>query len=153
MLFNPMNRVHTHPHFVFGSPSWQSLHVSICLHFSYKVDVFVTHSDWLQLSLTAFVKNCHRVTMKIKLMLPRVKIQGDGSYSLVCEDVYCEVIGDLFIYIWGGYRGTTGVSLPIYRYIQGDVGMDQPFLPLNMWQDGKCSTSIYQWDEEFWAMI
>ena len=100
MLFNPMNRVHTHPHFVFGSPSWQSLHVSICLHFSYKVDVFVTHSDWLQLSLTAFVKNCHRVTMKIKLMLPRVKIQGDGSYSLVCEDVYCEVIGDLFIYIW-----------------------------------------------------
>ena len=99
MLFNPMNRVHTHPHFVFGSPSWQSLHVSICLHFSYKVDVFVTHSDWLQLSLTAFVKNCHRVTMKIKLMLPRVKIQGDGSYPLVCEDVYCEVIGDLFIYI------------------------------------------------------
>ena len=99
MLFNPMNRVHTHPHFVFGSPSWQSLHVSICLHFSYKVDVFVTHSDWLQLSLTAFVKNCHRVTMKIKLMLPRVKIQGDGSYPFVCEDVYCEVIGDLFIYI------------------------------------------------------
>ena len=83
--------------FVFWSPSWQSLHVSILsFTFSCKAHVFVTHIliQWL----VAVLADCHPVIMKIQLKLSTVKIKGAGSYLLVCEYVYCTVIGDSFLY-------------------------------------------------------
>jgi hypothetical protein len=46
-----------------------------CWHFSYRACAFCKAcSDWLQLPLAALHINRHRVTLKIRLMMPRVKM-------------------------------------------------------------------------------
>jgi hypothetical protein len=46
-----------------------------CCHFSYRTCAFCkAHSDWLQLPLAALHLNRHRMTSKIRLTMPRVKM-------------------------------------------------------------------------------
>jgi hypothetical protein len=56
-------------------PDWRFFALLFCWHFSYKAcDFCKACSDWLQLPLAALHINRHRVTSKIRLTMPRVKM-------------------------------------------------------------------------------
>jgi hypothetical protein len=74
-------------------PDWRFFAFLFCWHFSYKTcDFCKARSDWLQLPLAALHINRHRVTSKIHLTMPRVKmsradrnpwkkfVRGDTAY-------------------------------------------------------------------------
>ena len=56
-------------------PDWRFFAFLFCWHFSYRTCAFCkARSDWLQLPLAALHINRHRVTSKIRLTMPRVKM-------------------------------------------------------------------------------
>jgi hypothetical protein len=56
-------------------PDWRFFAFLFCWHFSYRTCAFCKgHSDWLQLPLAALHINRHRVTSKIRLAMPKVKM-------------------------------------------------------------------------------
>jgi hypothetical protein len=56
-------------------PDWWFFAFLFCWHFSYRTCAFCkARSDWLQLPLAALHINRHRVTSKMRLTMPRVKM-------------------------------------------------------------------------------
>jgi hypothetical protein len=64
-----------------------------CWHFSYRTCAFCKAcSDWLQLPLAALHINRHRVTSKIRLTMPRVKMSSPDRNPWLAKMKYCLVI-------------------------------------------------------------